>query len=214
MIRVSIVEDVADVRRGLVALIAAADGFVAASDHGDAESALDALSRVRPDVVLMDIGLPGMDGMEATLRIRNEHPEVQIIMLTVYADDARIFESLRAGANGYVLKTTPATALLESIASVHAGGSPMSSTIARRVVGFFHAVPRAPDPTAELTPRERDILALLVEGFRYREIGAQLGITLDTVRTHIRHIYEKLQVRSRTEATARVLRWTSPPGER
>jgi DNA-binding NarL/FixJ family response regulator len=203
-----------DVRRGLVTLVTGADGFAAVSDHGDAESALTVLPRIAPDVVLMDIGLPGMDGIEATMRIRDTHPSVQVMMLTVYADDARIFESLRAGANGYVLKTTPAAALLDAIASVHAGGSPMSSTIARRVVGFFHEAPHAPDPTAELTPRERDILALLVEGFRYREIGAQLGIALDTVRTHIRHIYEKMQVRSRTEATARYLRWAPPHQDR
>jgi DNA-binding NarL/FixJ family response regulator len=118
------------------------------------------------------------------------------------------------GATGYVLKTTPAERLLPAIAALHAGGSPRSSSIARRVVGFFHQAERPADPAADLTGREREILDLLVEGFRYREIGDTLGISLDTVRTHIRHIYEKMQVRSRTEATARVLRWEGRGGEK
>lgn len=209
MIRVVVVEDLGDVRRGLVALIASADGFCTVGDFGDAEAALGALTVLRPDVVLMDIGLPGMSGIDAARKIRAAYPAVQVMMLTVYEDENRIFESLRAGATGYVLKTTPAERLLAAIASLHAGGSPMSSSIARRVVGFFHQAggERTADPAADLTAREREILDLLVQGFRYREIGDTLGISLDTVRTHIRHIYEKMQVRSRTEATARVLRW-------
>lgn len=213
MIRIVVVEDLADVREGLVALVAAADGFCIVGDFGDAESALGALPLLRPDVVLMDIGLPGMDGIEAARRMRELEPGIQVMMLTVYEDETRIFDSLRAGATGYVLKTTPAERLLPAIASLHAGGSPMSSSIARRVVGFFHQAGRPPgDPAADLTTREREILGLLVEGYRYREIGDQLGISLDTVRTHIRHIYEKMQVRSRTEATARVLRWERGSG--
>jgi len=202
-----VVEDLADVREGLVALLAGADGFCTVGNFGDAESAIGALPVLRPDVVLMDIGLPGMDGIEAARQMRDLQPGVQIMMLTVYEDATRIFDSLRAGATGYVLKTTPAERLLPAIASLHAGGSPMSSSIARRVVGFFHRAERPRDPAADLTAREREILDRLVEGYRYREIGEQLGISLDTVRTHIRHIYEKMQVRSRTEATARMLRW-------
>jgi DNA-binding NarL/FixJ family response regulator len=124
-------------------------------------------------------------------------------MLTVYEDDARIFESLRAGATGYVLKKTPSDTLLEWIGVMHRGGSPISSQIARRVIETFHSPVRVADPTAELTPREREILELLVRGYRYREIGDRLFISLDTVRTHVRHIYEKMQVRSRAEAAAR-----------
>lgn len=206
-IRVAIVEDLVDVRTGLVALIDGAEGFVCAGHWGDAEAALSGMLRQAPDVVLMDIGLPGIDGIEAARRIRTGHPQIQVMMLTVYEDDTRIFESLRAGANGYVLKTTPPAQLLEAIRSLQAGGSPMSSRIARRVVDFFHQAPRGPDPAAGLTAREREILDLLVQGFRYREIGERLGISLDTVRTHIRHIYEKMQVQSRTEATSRYLRW-------
>ncbi len=206
-IRVMIVEDMAHVRQGLVALVATANGFGLAGEHSSAESALAAIPATRPDVVLMDIGLPGMNGIEAAHRIRREWPAVQVMMLTVYEDEARIFESLRAGATGYVLKTTPTEQLLDAIRLLHAGGSPMSSSIARQVVGFFHQAERHTDPAADLTPREREILAQLVDGFRYREIGERLGISLDTVRTHIRHIYEKMQVRSRTEATSRYLRW-------
>lgn len=206
-IRVMVVEDMAHVRQGLVSLVATAPGCTIAGDHGSAEAALAAMATARPDVVLMDIGLPGMNGIAAAHRIREEWPAIQVMMLTVYEDETRIFESLRAGATGYVLKTTPADQLLDAIRLLHAGGSPMSSSIARQVVGFFHHAGQQADPAADLTPREREILGLLVDGFRYREIGERLGISLDTVRSHIRHIYEKMQVRSRTEATSRYLRW-------
>jgi DNA-binding NarL/FixJ family response regulator len=205
-VRVGIVEDRAPVREGLATLIGSSPGFAVAGAWESAEAMLEAVVRRAPDVLLMDIGLPGMDGIEAARQVRAHHAGVQVMMLTVYEDDTRVFESLRAGANGYVLKTTPPGELLDAIRSLQAGGSPMSSRIARRVVDYFHRPPPAVDPAAELTPREREILELLVQGFRYREIGARLGISLDTVRTHIRHIYEKLQVRSRTEATAKYLR--------
>jgi DNA-binding NarL/FixJ family response regulator len=206
-IRVVVVEDQVDVRRGLARLIESADGFDCVGDFGDADSALQRLGTLRPDVVLMDIGLPGTNGIEATRRIRATGSGPQVMMLTVYEDESRIFESLTAGATGYVLKTTPPDELLNQIAVLHHGGSPMSSSIARRVVEVFHRAPRAADPAADLTPREREILDLLVDGYRYKEIGQRLTISLDTVRTHIRHIYEKMQVRSRSEATARYLRW-------
>jgi DNA-binding NarL/FixJ family response regulator len=202
-IRVAIVEDREDVRDGLAFLIDSADGYECAGAFGDAETALEQIDIAAPDIVLMDIGLPGMDGMEATRRIRQQRPGTLVMMLTVYEDDARIFESLRAGATGYVLKKTPSDRLLEWIGVMHRGGSPISSQIARRVIETFHGTPRAADPTAELTPREREILELLVRGYRYGEIGERLFISLDTVRTHIRHIYEKMQVRSRAEAAAR-----------
>jgi DNA-binding NarL/FixJ family response regulator len=205
-IRVVIIEDQDEIRRGLAYLIGASPGFTAVGEFADAESALARLDALTPDVVLMDIGLPGMSGIEAVKLIRTRRPATQVMMLTVYEDESRIFESLRAGATGYVLKTTPPARLLDAISALHQGGSPMSSQIARRVVEMFHQS-GADDPAGTLTTREREILELLVRGYRYREIGERLGIMLDTVRTHIRHIYEKMQVRSRTEATARYLRW-------
>lgn len=202
-IRVAIVEDREDVRDGLAFLVDHAPGFACAGSFRDAESALAEIARIGADVVLMDIGLPGLDGIEATRRIRERPGAPQVMMLTVYEDEARIFDSLRAGATGYVLKKTPSDQLLEWIGVLHRGGSPMSSQIARRVVELFHKPQPARDGTAELTARERELLELLVRGYRYREIAEQLFISLDTVRTHIRHIYEKMQVRSRAEAAAR-----------
>jgi DNA-binding NarL/FixJ family response regulator len=153
----------------------------------------------------MDIGLPGMNGIEAVRELKRLRPNVQAMMLTVYEDNEHVFEALRNGATGYVLKTTPPDDLIDALGQLHAGGSPMSSAIARRVVEAFHRAPLVPDHETPLTPREEEILDLLVQGFRYREIGEQLFISLDTVRTHVRHVYEKMHVRSRAEATAKVL---------
>ncbi len=207
MIRVLVVEDQAEVRTALAAILDSGDGVCCAGTFGDAEAALAGLSAARSDVVLMDIGLPGMNGIEATRRIHEQPGHPLVMMLTVYEDETRIFESLKAGATGYVLKSIPGEDLLAAIQDLSRGGSPMSGSIARRVVEVFHRNRTAPDPAEDLTAREREILDLLVQGFRYKEIGQRLGISLDTVRTHIRHIYEKMQVRSRTEATARYLRW-------
>lgn len=209
-IRVAIVEDRAEVREGLAALIGASEGFVCLARFGDAESFLagvasDSGDRPELDVALMDIGLPGMDGIEAVRRLRRARPDVQAMMLTVYEDDDHVFEALRSGATGYVLKTTPPADLLDALRSLHAGGSPMSSGIARRVVEAFHRGPVVAEDEAPLTPREAEILDLLVQGFRYREIAERLFISLDTVRTHVRHVYEKMHVRSRAEAAAKVL---------
>ena len=209
-IRVAIVEDRAEVREGLAALIDASDGFSCIARFGDAESFLDGIAPTtgdQPDldVALMDIGLPGMNGIEAVRRLRRERPDVQAMMLTVYEDDEYVFEALRSGATGYVLKTTPPAELLDALRSLHAGGSPMSSGIARRVVEAFHRPPIIPEDETPLTPREEEILDLLVQGFRYREIAERLFISLDTVRTHVRHVYEKMHVRSRAEAAAKVL---------
>lgn len=203
--RVVVVEDRPDVRAGLAHLIDSADSCTCSGAFESAEEALAWIDEAEVDVILMDIELPGISGIEAARRIKAERPEIQIMMLTVYQDDDRIFDSLSAGATGYVLKTTPPARLLADIAMLHRGGSPMSSAIARRVVETFHAPKPRPAATESLTPREEEILALLAEGFRYREIGERLFISLDTVRTHIRHIYEKMQVRSRTEATLKYL---------
>lgn len=205
MIRVAIVEDRTEVRQGLGYLIDGSDGFTCVGTYGDAERALDALTGDNVDVVLMDIGLPGMQGTEAVKLLKASHPRVQVMMLTVYEDDDHVFSSLQNGATGYVLKTTPPAELLEAITRLAGGGSPMSSGIARRIVETFHRAPLVPDDEAPLTAREEEILALLAQGYRYREIGDELFISIDTVRTHIRHIYEKMHVRSRAEATLKYL---------
>lgn len=217
-IAVAIVEDRRDVREGLRYLIDLSEGCRVFGTYPQAEAALAAFAAGRPDVVLMDIELPGIDGIEATRRVKASWPEIQVMMLTIYDDDERIFRSLSAGATGYVLKKTPPAQLVRDIATVYQGGSPMTSGIARRVVQTFHA-PSAPEPDADvasLTPREEEILALLANGHRYREIATELFISIDTVRTHIRHIYEKLHVRSRTEAAVKYLKGTGrgggPPG--
>ncbi len=205
MIRVAIVEDRVEVRQGLGYLIDASEGFVCVGTYEDAESALAVLSGENVDVVLMDIGLPGMLGTEAVKRLRADHPSIQVMMLTVYEDDDHVFASLQNGASGYVLKTTPPAELLDAITRIHAGGSPMSSGIARRVVETFHRAPLTEADEEPLTEREEEILDLLAQGYRYREIAEQLFISIDTVRTHIRHIYEKMHVRSRAEATLKYL---------
>ncbi|MEM7583333.1 MAG: response regulator transcription factor [Acidobacteriota bacterium] len=204
-IRVALVEDDAGVREGLAFLIDGSPGLECVGGFGDAEAMLAAVDRLRPDVVLMDIDLPGISGIEAVRRLRQREHAPLMVMLTVYGDDEQIFDSLRAGACGYLLKTTPPAQLVDAITTVHRGGSPMSEAIARRVVASFQRPSPADPKLAELTPREREVLDLLSRGFRYREIAERLGIALETVRTHIRHIYEKLEVRSRTEATARYL---------
>lgn len=206
-IRVALVEDDASVREGLAFLIDGSPGLACVGSFGDAERCLAASPRLSAEVILMDIDLPGMSGIEATRLLRRRESPPLVVMLTVYADDEQIFQSLRAGACGYLMKTTPPAQLVDAITTVRRGGSPMSEAIARRIVASFHGpAPPVADPAlAELTPRESEVLELLSRGFRYREIGERLGIGLETVRTHIRHIYEKLEVRSRTEATARYL---------
>lgn len=212
LVRVIIVEDRAEVREGLSALVNRSDRCRCVAAYSDAEQAILALGRGGVDVVLMDIELPGMSGIEATREIKARWPEIQIMMLTVYEDDDRIFRSLEAGATGYVLKTTPPPQLLLDIQLLSEGGSPMSSGIARRVVETFHQTARNAAEVDPLTARERETLSLLAQGYRYREIAERLGITFDTVRTHIRHIYEKMHVRSRTEATVKYLKSTPRAG--
>lgn len=202
-IKVSIVEDIDMIRENLSALLNGSEGFECAGTYKDAESAIEKIPQNRPDVILMDINLPKANGIECLRKLKPIIPETQVIMLTVYDDFDNIFESLRAGATGYLLKRTHPNKLLEAIREVHSGGSPMSGQIARMVVQSFSR----PQPgggggsTAEsLSKREAEILELLSKGYRYKEIAEMLFISMDTVRTHIRKIYEKLHVRSRTEA--------------
>jgi len=204
-ISVSIVEDDPQVRSSLEKLIDGAPGFRCVSRHGSAEDALQEIPRVNPEVVLMDINLPGLNGVECVRRLKPNLSGGQIIMLTVYQKTEHIFNTLAAGATGYMLKQTPPAELLMAIKDVHAGGSPMSSHIARKIVQSFQHAP-APSAEAEsLSPREAEVLDLLAKGFLYKEIADQMKVSYATVHTHIRHIYEKLHVRSRTEAVAKHL---------
>jgi len=202
---VSIVEDNAQVRGSLAKLIDSAPGFKCVSRHGSAEDALKELPKIRPEVVLMDINLPGMNGVECVRRLKPQLPGTQLIMLTVYQNTEHIFNALAAGATGYMLKQTPPAELLSAIKEVQAGGSPMSSHIARKIVQSFQQPAAVSAEAQSLSPREAEVLDLLAKGFLYKEIADQMKVSYATVHTHIRHVYEKLHVRSRTEAVAKHL---------
>ncbi|MBI2924402.1 MAG: response regulator transcription factor [Verrucomicrobia bacterium] len=205
-ITVSIVEDDACVRETLAQLISRAGGFRCAGLYADAETALKEVPRARPQVVLMDINLPGMNGVECVRRLKAALPELQIVMLTVYEDTELIFNALAAGATGYLLKHTPPDELLKAVTDVHRGGSPMTSHIARKVVQSFQQGEVSRTETESLSPREQEVLEYLAKGYLYKEIADQLAVSFETVHTYIRRIYEKLHVRSRTEAVAKYLR--------
>jgi DNA-binding NarL/FixJ family response regulator len=205
-ISVSIVEDNEDLRGTMTRVVNRADGFRCVSQYANAEDALKSLPQDRPNVVLMDINLPGMNGVECVRRLKQILPETQVMMLTAYEDTENIFNSLAAGATGYMLKRTPRAELLEAIREVGQGGSPMSAHIARKVVQSFLKPAAGPSPTANLSEREQQVLDCLAQGFLYKEIAEKLGISYETVHTYIRRIYEKLQVRTRTEAVAKFLR--------
>ncbi len=204
-IQVSIVEDDEEIRANLSHRIAGNGSLSLLRAYPDAESALADFSKHRPQVVLMDINLPGMDGVECVRQLKAMLPEVHVIMLTVYEDGNRLFKSLVAGASGYLLKRSPPARLLAAIHEVCEGGAPMTPEIARRVVQHFHQLPAAPPELPKLTPRERDILDQLSKGFRYKEIVDNLGISDGTLHSYIAKVYEKLQVHSRTEAVVKYL---------
>ena len=205
-ISVSIVEDNDKLRGTLARVINRADGFRCVSDYANAEDALKDLPQVRPDVVLMDINLPGMNGVECVRQLKQLLPQTQVMMLTVYEDTENIFNALTAGASGYMLKRTSSKELLEAIQEVHRGGSPMTMHIARKVVPSFQKTAATAQPTENLSEREQQVLDLLSQGLMYKEIADKLEISYETVHTYIRRIYEKLQVRTRTEAVAKFLR--------
>lgn len=205
LLRVGIVEDVTETREALAALIHGAGGLVCVGALASGEAALRAFPPLTPDVVLMDIKLPGMSGIECVLRLKQLLPTVQVLMLTTYEDSDLIFNSLRAGASGYLLKKTHPAEILQAIGQVHDGGSPMSVHVARKLVNHFQQIPQPALEVEQLTPREREILDLLAKGYRYKEIVDHLNISLSTVRTHIRAVYEKLHVQSRTEAVVKLL---------
>src|SRR2546430_1817823 len=205
-IAVSIVEDNEQLRATLARVISRADGFECVSHHATAEAALEALPDEKPEVVLMDINLPGMNGVECVRRLKQILPNVLVVMLTVYEDTENIFKALAAGASGYLLKRTKSAELLEAIREVHRGGSPMTTHIARKVTQSFQKAGPSSQPTENLSQREQEVLDCLSQGFLYKEIAEKLGISYETVHTYIRRIYEKLQVRTRTEAVAKFLK--------
>lgn len=208
--KVAIVEDSNTLRQYLAELISATPGHICVCACASAEEAMVEIPSKGPDVVLMDIHLPGESGIACTARLREKMPDLQVIMLTVYKDIKMIFQALKAGACGYVLKRADETEILEAIAEVRSGGAPMTSEIARMVVrSFMEPRAAAPSATEQLSAREMEILALLAEGLSNKEIGARLHISFTTVRTHLVHIYEKLHVRCRTEAAAKYLK-TAP----
>jgi len=208
-IRVSLVDDDAPTRRILMDMIAGAPRLEFASQHESTESALGTLAAARPDVVLMDINVPLLNGVECVRRLKPKLPHAQFLMLTVYEDADHIFAALAAGATGYLLKSTRRAELLSAINQIMEGGSPMSSGIARKVVQSFTRPAggaSAPAGVEELSPREQSVLALLTQGYLYKEIAESLGVSVPTVSTYIRRIYEKLQVHSRSQAVAKYFR--------
>lgn len=205
-ITVSIVEDNDQLRGTLDRVLNRSEGFKCLSNYPSAEEALKDLPNVNPDVVLMDINLPGINGVECVRQLKTLLPKVQVIMLTVYEDTDNIFNALAVGAAGYLLKRTKTEELLEAIREVNRGGSPMTTHIARKVTQSFQKFTPSPQPTENLSQREQEVLDCLSQGFLYKEIAEKLGISYETVHTYIRRIYEKLQVRTRTEAVAKFLR--------
>ena len=212
-IAVSIIEDDAHARKILAGWVARASGFTLAGDWGDAEAALVALPERKPDVVLMDINLPGISGVEAVKKLKPVLPKTQFVMLTVYEDADHIYDALAAGATGYLLKQTPRAELLTAIEEVHGGGSPMTSNIARKVVQSFRQTPAVIPAGEELSAREQEVLDLLARGYLYKEIADRLNISIPTVNTYVRRMYEKLHVRSRGQAVAKYSQ-RSPPERR
>jgi DNA-binding NarL/FixJ family response regulator len=205
-IRVAIVEDDDGIRTSLATLIRRASTLRLAGDYADAESALREIPRRPPEVVLMDINLPGMNGVECVRQLKAALPAVQFLMLTVYEDSDSLFNSLQAGASGYLLKRTASTRLLDAIHDVHEGGSPMTPQLARRVVQYFLRPEASASPVSHLTPGEKDFLDQLANGYAYKEIADRMQISIDTVRSYVRTVYEKLHVHSRTEAVVKYLR--------
>jgi DNA-binding NarL/FixJ family response regulator len=206
VIRTAIVEDQRAIREGLAVLIDGTPGYSCTGSYGSMEEAIEKIRRDHPQVVLCDIGLPGMSGIEGIRLLKEKYPALQLLMLTVYEDDERIFDALCAGACGYLLKRTPPARLLEALRESVTGGAPMSPEIAARVISLFRDIRPPERADYELTPHETRLLKLLVEGHNYTTAAVELSISYNTVKFHMRHIYEKLQVHSKSEAVAKALR--------
>jgi DNA-binding NarL/FixJ family response regulator len=205
VIEVAIVEDRREIRESLALLIGGTEGFKCIGSYRSMEEALDKLKHHQPHLLLSDIGLPGMSGIEGVAILKERYPDLLILMLTVYDDDERIFDAMCAGASGYLLKKTPPARLLDSLREVASGGAPMSPEVARRVVALFREIRPPERADYELTPHETRLLKLLVQGHNYKTAATELGVTVHTVSFHLRSIYEKLQVHSKSEAVAKAL---------
>ena len=204
-VSISIVEDQREMRESLVEWLGNAPGLHCVGAHANAEEALRDIPGENPDVVLMDINLTGMNGIQCVARLKARLPATQVLMLTTYDDGDLIFDSLRAGANGYLLKNMPQEELVEAVHQVRASGAPMSLQIARKVINYFHQAKKAATEVGQLTTREQEILRLLAKGYMYKEIADHLGLSMSTVRTHVSAVYEKLHVHSRTEAAMKLV---------
>jgi DNA-binding NarL/FixJ family response regulator len=206
VIKVAIVEDQRQIREGLTLLIGGTEGFCCVGSFGSMEETLHRLGSRSPDVVLVDIGLPGMSGIEGIRLLKERYPNVLFLTLTVYKDDQRVFDAICAGARGYLLKNTPPARLLESIKEIASGGAPMSPEVARRVIELFQQFHPPLHADCHLTPHETRLLKLLIEGHNYKTAAKEVGSSIHAVSFHMRNIYEKLQVHSKSEAVAKALR--------
>ena len=206
VIKAAVIEDIREIREGLTTLINFTDGFRCTGSYRSVEEALTRLKDDVPDVLLSDIGLPGMSGIEGIRIIKERFPQLQILMLTVYDDDDRIFDALCAGATGYLLKRTPPAKLLENIREAMSGGAPVSPEVASRVIKFFREFHTSDRTDYDLTPHETRLLKLLTEGYNYATAAEKLGVSYNTIKFHVRHIFEKLQVHTMSEAVVKAMR--------
>ncbi len=203
-IRVAIIEDHDDFREGVAHVLQGTEGFACVGKYPSMEDALPQLRE--SDVLLLDINLPGTSGIEGIAAIKKKHPQTQVVMLTVYEDDASIMRAIQAGADGYILKKTAPVRLLQAIEEAAAGGMPMTPYVARQAIALFKSrLPQVAEPT-DLTPREQEVLGLLAQGFSYQKVGETLFISIDTVRNHVRNVYQKLKVNSKAEAVAKAMK--------
>jgi DNA-binding NarL/FixJ family response regulator len=203
-ITVSIVEDLEEIRNGVTELLQESAGFLCLPAYADAEAAVEELPVLQPDIVIMDISLPGMTGIEAIKKLSIKCLNTQFLMFTIYENNEQVFEALKAGANGYLLKNTPPDKILDALKELYEGGSPMSAQIARKVVASFQTTLPGTDDSVKLTPKEKEVLEALAKGYLYKEIAEQLQINTSAVRQRIHKIYNKLHVQNRTEALNKV----------
>ena len=206
-IKVTIFEDNTNLRRGLTTLINGSDGFECAGAFGNCDNLIKNITDSKPDVVLMDIEMPGMDGIEAVKMLKPQFPEIKILMETIFEDDEKVFQSICNGAEGYILKNTPPAQILEAIKEILEGGAPMTPSIASKVLAMFKSGTSFPkDESYNLTDREREILKYLVDGMSYKAVADKCFVSLDTVSTHVKNIYKKLQVHSKSEAVSKAIK--------